>query len=395
MKPKYCLLLFFTLSFACTHTINVKNEKKGKLIATHCLVPGELKKIPIDYETAPQSPYMQMIDDNAGTRLLTCCNPHTHSIDFYDYETGIKIGSTRYEKEGPNGVVNISGYYIQNMDSIFIYNTRMQELVLTDNTGKVKKRISFRGDGRDDWYNYFPQYLFFTVIPIIKIQDKLILTGCQTIGLPAKTIDQHPFAACLDLKTDTINYIYTYPKELYGNEANWEGYWAGFVYPELSPDGEMIHSFPMSHHLYTGPWDSNDFTTVYAGSNKASTMHSIAMDPIRTPGEVVLDRLAREDIYTAIRYDRYRQLYYRIILHGIPGADRSTPRSKKPVSVIIMDRRFNYMGETEIGTGEQWNWNNMFVTREGLNIEYISDDALDEDFMIFQIFKVEKSDDNL
>lgn len=384
------MLVFVVLLISCTRTIKIKNEKEGKLIATHCLTPGEVKKFEIDDETAPQSPYIQMFDDISGIRLFTFFNPYNHSIYYYDYDTGIKINTTKYYKEGQNGILNISGYYIQSKDSIYLYSARTIEIALTDSAGKVNKRISFRGDGRDNWYNTFPQYAFSTVIPIIKIQDKLILTGFQTVALPAKALDKHPFAACIDLKTENINYTYTYPEMLYGYNANWEGNFATFVYPELSPTGEMIHSFPMSHNIYITPWNSNNYKTIYAGSNYASTIHSIDMDPKRTPGEVILDRMVREDMYTAIRYDSYRKLYYRIILHGIPDANHNTQSSKKTISVIIMDERFNYMGETVIGSGEQWNWKNMFVTREGLNIEYISHDDLDENFMIFKIFTVEK-----
>ena len=390
MNSKYFLAIFFVLFVSCTHTIKVKNEKEGQLTATHRLITGDLKRIEIDDETAPQSTYMQIVDDTSGVQLMTFYNRYTHSINYFDYAAGKKLGATKYEREGPNGIFNVTGYYFLNKDSIFVHCIPTAELILTDNDGIVKKRWSLRGDGREKWFNFFPQFASSTVIPIIKIQDNLILTGLQTVAIPAEAIDDRPFAASLNFKTDEIKYIYNYPKEYYGFNTNWEGDLATFVYPELSPAGEITLSFPMSHNLYIAPWDSDDFRTVYAGSNYASTIHSIDMEPKKTPMEVIRDHWAHEDKYMAIRYDQYRQLYYRIIIHGIPGADRSTREVEKPISVIVMDEQFNYMGETVIGTGEQWNWKNMFVTREGLNIEYIGIEEEDEDYMIFQIFNVEK-----
>ena len=391
MNSKYCFILLSLLLFSCTRTISVKNEKKGKLTATHYLVQSGVKRILLDYETAPKPPYMQMIEGANGEQILTFLNPHKNAIYFYDYDKGIQLGRTIYEKEGPNGILRMTAYYIHNMDSIYVQNMPMIELALTDNAGNVKHRISLR-DNRTDWYNYLPQYILYTVIPIIKIQDKLILTGLQTVAIPPEAINERYFAACIDIKTNEIEYMYTYPEELCGSNANWEGDQSTFVYPELSPAGEMIHSFPMSHDIYIAPWNSNDFKTVYAGSNNASAINSINLDPKRTTREVFLAKRMKEDWYTAVRYDPYRKVYYRILLQGIPGATHGTRREEKPIAVIIMDEQFNYMGETVIGTGEEWNWINTFVTREGLNIEYISNDEQDEDYMTFKIFTIEKID---
>ena len=43
-----------------------------------------------------------------------------------------------------------------------------------------------------------------------------------------------------------------------------------------------------------------------------------------------------------------------------------------------MDEQFNYLGETPLGTSDEWNWSNSFVTEEGLNIEYIDKADLEE-----------------
>ena len=390
MNSKHCIVLYCLFSFSCTNTISVKNEKQGKLTASHYLALGEEKKILLDYDTAPNPPYMQMLEDESGKRILTFLNPYMNAIYFFDYEKGIQIGKTAYEKQGPNSILRMTSYYIHNMDSIYVYNMPMIEIALTDSAGNVKSRISLR-DNRADWYNYLPQYLLSTSIPVIKIQDKLILTGLQTVAIPSESINELYFAACVDIKTNEVEHIYTYPEELYGSNTNWEGDQATFVYPELSPAGEMIHSFPMSHNIYVAPWNSNDFKTRYAGSNNASTIHSINLDPKRTPNEVVLDRLVREDMYTAILHDPYRHIYYRFMLQGISGATITTPLKSKPVVVIIMDENFNYLGETIIGTGEEWNWENSFVTPDGLMMEYIdlNVDSVEE-YLILKTFTVEK-----
>ena len=393
MKLKFYLILFSMFLFSCTqNVVRNKNEKAGKLVATHYLVQCGIKKIPIDDDTPPMPLSTQMIEDAVGNRILTTLNTYKNAIYFYDYESERQIRKICYEKEGPNGIPRFVGYYIINMDSIYVYNNMMPEAVLTDSSGIVKQRISLWNEKRQDSPLYFPQYSFSTIIPFMRIGDKLILTGFSPTPLSSQLIDKFRFTACIDLKTGEAEFLYTYPEELYGSDSNWEGGIATLVYPELTPAGEIIHSFSVSHNLYIAPWNSTNYKTIYGGSNNASTIQSFDSDPKATPREKMILQNVQEDLYTAIRYDPYRKVYYRIFWQGISGITSGVALVKKPIAVIIMDEQFNYMGETVIGTGEQWNWKNFFVTREGLNIEYIGEDDFDEDYLTFKIFNVEKID---
>ena len=99
----------------------------------------------------------------------------------------------------------------------------------------------------------------------------------------------------------------------------------------------------------------------------------------------------QQDLYTAILHDPYRHVYYRFMWQGIPDATVKTSWKEKPMIVIIMDEQFNYMGETVIGTGEEWNWQNSLVTPEGLMMEYIDLDMdSEEEYLILKTFTVEK-----
>lgn len=55
-----------------------------------------------------------------------------------------------------------------------------------------------------------------------------------------------------------------------------------------------------------------------------------------------------------------------------------------------MDEQFEYLGEKLIGTAEEWNWTNSFVTEEGLNIEYIDPKDIEETYMNFKIFTIKQ-----
>jgi len=120
-------------------------------------------------------------------------------------------------------------------------------------------------------------------------------------------------------------------------------------------------------------------------------IHSIDDSRKRTPNEVILTHILQQDLYAAILHDPYRHVYYRFMLKGISNATVSTRLNEKPVVVIMIDEQFNYLGETVLGSLEEWNWENSFVTPEGLMIEFI-DLNVDsgEEYLIFKTLNVEK-----
>lgn len=104
---------------------------------------------------------------------------------------------------------------------------------------------------------------------------------------------------------------------------------------------------------------------------------------------MIISHFIRNDEYGAIKYDKYQKVYYRFLRKAMPNAPDNTPWKAKPVTVIIMDENFNYLGEQSIGTGEKWHLENAFVTSEGLNIEYVAN-GLNEDQLVFKIFNLKK-----
>jgi hypothetical protein len=395
----FILIIPVLLVVSCTHTISTKNEYAGKLTATsHLVISGE-KKIHLDYETAPKPIYMQMLEDASGVRMLTFLNTHKNAIYFYDYKSSEYISNIGLEREGPNAVLSIEGYYVKNMDSIYVYDRPVTEVALIDSAGHVKQKISLRGQFADaenkrdpQWAYHYPQYLFRTVAPFIEINGKLLLTGFFPFSIPDSIINNFRFMASLDMKTIHVDYKYLYPKELVGSNVTWDDPVFMQVYPALLPTGEIIHSFTMSHNLYVTEWETEASKTVYAGSNVAGTIRSMDFEQRKAPDEAIVTHYLQQDLYTAILHDPWKKVYYRFLLQGIPDATFNTPLGKKPVIVILMDEQFHYLGETLIGTEDEWNWTNSFVTQEGLNIEYIDPvdkEELDEEYLNFKIFTIE------
>lgn len=387
----FYLLLVLATSSCSNSIVTIENKMAGHLISTHRLIVKEDKRFVLDSVTATKAPFIQVYTDSVGVRYLTLLNPYSNSIYFFNYNNSDYIGKINYAREGANAILSMAGYYILNMDSIYIYNRPPVEIVLADSSGHVKNRIALHTDEKG-WAKYYPQYIFNAVNPFIKKEDNLIFSGFAPFSIEDSLINKFHITACIDLKNNQSDFINSYPSALYGNNANWDDPLFMQTYSILSPNGELVNSFPPSHDLYITNLKSGNSKTVYGGSNVARTITSIDWDLStgKTPDQKIIEHYLNQDLYAGILYDPWRKMYYRFMQQGLVNATTRTPLTSKPVVVIIMDEQFNYLGETLIGTGDNWNWKNSFVTEEGLNIEYLDTKDIDETFMNFKIFTIEK-----
>lgn len=383
-----CLAVLLLTS--CTNsTVRIRNENQGRLRATVKLEVVEEKSFLLDDNTAPKPEYTQMYEAPDGRRYFTFLNSYNNSVYFYDYSTQDYVEKISWEKTGPNSIPLLKGYYIKSPDSIYVYNKHPLEIILTNSRDSIMDKISLLGEVKDksQWiYFYYPQYYLQTVVPFIKTSRELLLTGFYYGVLPDSLISKFRFTARLDLKTNRLRFSNSYPRSLYGHNYNWFSEFVTTVYSDLHPDGDkLLLSFPVSHDIYLADLNTGEYTRIYAGSNYAGTICSIDKDPKNTTNEDMLDSFMKNDVYSAILYDRFREVYYRFMLKAMPDVTVHTPWKKKVVSVIVMDKDFGYLGETTVGPWDKWNWQNSFVTSEGLNIEYFGDDN-GEDYIKFEIF---------
>ena len=384
--------ILFLILLGCTNrVIRVVNEKNGKLIPLVNLEIVSSKKYALDYESAPKPQYTQIYSDLNGIRYFTFLNKYNNSIYFYDYLNESYVKKISFNKKGVDEVKGLMGYYIYSLDSIFLYSKPLVQILIGNKEGKILNRISLKNNKPKDWFKYYPQYVPYTVSPFIKRTNEIILTGQYLYSLPESSINSFKFTTRVDLKTNHVSFNYSYPLTLYGSNYNWNGRLFTEVFTELHPDGDkLIFSFPVSHDLYIADLNSEVYQKVYSGSNNIKEICSLNKEPIKTSDMTSQMHFVQQDTYSAIIYDKYRKVYYRYVLLGKPDATINESWREKPVSVIIMDKDFNYLGETKIGIGErEWFWQNSFVTEEGLNIEYIEKD-IDEHYLNLRIFKIKK-----
>jgi hypothetical protein len=393
IKIKYLSIALLTLAAlsGCKHNVvELKNRYQGKLKASIRLNTVGEKTFQLDSSTAPRPQYMQMYTDSGGTENLTFLNTYNKSIYFYDYNT------TQYSHKNDYRKLHValpSAYLVKNSDSIYIYDRKKNELILTDHLLQSKKVIPLitHGDVKNyNWVHSFPQYYPHTVTPILQVKREIIFPGQYMTAIPDSIVDKFKFTAHVDMDKNRVRYTHRYPRTMYGNSYNWEeeGLFPTVYYDLTDRPEEMVFSFPVSHDLYLSDITNERYKVVYGGSNNAGTITSIDKDlesSHLTPEELIL-KVCQTDLYGAIKYDKYRHVYYRFLRKAMPGATKETDWKDKQVAVIVFDQKLKYLGETVIGTLKNCNWENSFVTAQGLNIEFIDPKRKNEDFLTLKIF---------
>ncbi|WP_037315971.1 DUF4221 family protein [Salegentibacter sp. Hel_I_6] len=389
-----CIITFISVS--CNENRKtIVNEKKGELHPTMELQQVASKSFLLDDETAPKPLYVEIFKDSSNVRLLTFLNNYNNSIYFYDFNKLNFIKKLSLDKEGPNGINMPMGFHIKEQDSIYIYHN-LFEVALLNKSGEVQNRISLNG-GHDirrndiSWAYVYPEFSVQTVIPFMERSNELLLSGYFSGSMPDSIVDKFNFLARMDYDLNEINYSHSYPSSLFGENVNWgEGLFKE-VFPELHPDGnKLIYSFPISHDLYITELNGQNYEKIYAGSKSAGTIKSINKKPGKASAQEIRSSFVRQDMYAAILYDKFRKVYYRFLRKALPDAPKHTSWKEKNIAIIILDQDFKYLGETTLGPETIWHWQNSFVTEEGLNIEYLDENNINEVNLTFKIFTPKK-----
>ena len=391
MKTKITIMLIIACFFsACkkNYVITLQNNQKGKLFSEKELYIYKEKKFELDSISAPLPKYMQFLIID-GIEVLTFLNTFDSSIYLYDYEKCCFIKKYSFKQDTPNEIRNPGAYFIIDEDSTYILDMAKMSLSLLNlKKDSLLYVVSLKGTEGKNWPKKLPQYALKTSSPIYKTGKKLILTGALFWSIPSNDINKFHFSAHVNTDNGKMTFHHQYPEEVYSHDVNWEGGLQTVANVAITPTGKIVYSFPPSHNLYIANIDSDDYISLYGGSNFAGNILSIDYaDKRKTPREKILENYIQQDMYGPIIYDPHQHVFYRFLYKKVANKKTNLSIQEKDICIILMDEDFKYLGESIIGNGREWNTNNSFVTPDGLCVEYIADKT-NEDYLKFKVFKI-------
>ena len=342
----------------------------------------------LDSETVQTTEYLQLF--KSGEEIIfSFVNEYDNSIVLYDYATGENMRKIKFEREGANGINSVTSYLIINEDSICLYDRTTHLLSLANDRSivKDKKRINIvrclKGDSIFAPSELFPR----TNSPILKIGDELLLSGTLFYEFEGENDSNRPVMAFYNLQKNTIRYSDSYPSMYHS--GNWGGSFTyRFPYYTLSPNNELVISFAADHNIRVHHVDSLQYHEFYAGTKEDIVIEPVekSLDFEHFSPEADRDHYVHSLNYGCIHYDSYREVYYRLAGHPDSSIDPKEGVLRKPMSVTILDKNFQIVGETMLPQ-ELYLLNQCFVGPDGFHIQVESED---DDIMRFKTFELLK-----
>jgi len=206
-KPQLSIyfLIFSLFIFSCTGRDSIPTSYQ-------LTESGEMVRIPLDTATSNLSDGLQFFPGE--TPLLFNLNWMENSIQIYDLTEKKKIKELKFDYEGPNGVLDIMGIYIHNLDSIFLFNQLVNQLTLIDTSGTIKSKITY--EAPDQYSPAFIHNAYFKSPPILNGNKLVVKTHFygQITSVTNDQLNEKELMYEIDLETGKTDFLgIKYPKD--------------------------------------------------------------------------------------------------------------------------------------------------------------------------------------
>jgi hypothetical protein len=311
-----------------------------------------------------------------------------NEILFYDLNTGVLEFTIKPYVEGNNGVGFFNGYYIHNLDSIYITEGSSSELSIIDRNAILKDKIQYAESAEGIPLKAYSS-ITFLYQPMVVIDNKMyILPSCN------RWAETDPVCAVIDMATHHVQALlgFTYPTfpgaDNKAKSSGDEGYLSRCF------DGKrFVYSFYFDENIYVAPPDHEHVELVKVKSNYIDKVK--LLDDY---GNVTLEDGCENPNYGNMLYDEYRDVFYRIA-YPQTELERKDIRAidllrygRKNFSIIILDKDLNIIGETMF-PDYTYNSTVMFIREDGLYISnsHFMNPEYSDDVLSFRRFDLVKN----
>lgn len=338
------------------------------------------KSFLLDASISQEINYLQVVNDDT----VAFFNKPDYSIRYFRISDGHEVGKTQLYREGPHALRGVQGFCYVSPDSVWVYEYWESHLVRVNARGEIAETRKVKDGLSSPLYGVFPFPM--TDTPILRWGNRLILQGMD--GLTGE--GQLPGCTQIyDLADGTTTCANGYPS-VYGdpdkNAKNWGAFSFRQVPYTMGPEEELVLSYPADDsvrvfRLSTG--QTRSFPARY--SKKTAACQPMTSPSVQADTEQYLDQY----LYAGIVYDKYRHFYYRLVLLPLEDYDLNDAKTQqKQLAVMILDESFRVVGEFELPK-DTYKYRNLFVSREGLHVNALSED---DDFLRFVTLVPEKRD---
>lgn len=380
----YLYILIF--SFSCTHKKETNN-------AMTIAATNETLTFQLDKTTRNWIQSLFLFKDIDGEEYLTFQNEGQNELLIYNLNNQKMESKITPAIDGSQGVGLFLGYYMHNLDSIFLTVVGIPEIAIINKEAQVIDKLSYEiaTDSTLIKQIYATSNIYQ---PLYIIDNKLyFVPGCNRWG------KNNPMCAYIDLSTrETHTLPLPYPKF---PEADNKTKRAGVEeYLSRCYNGkEFIYSFYFDEDIYIV---SIDHKKIERKKIKSKYINNIKMPNDYNQGldlQTGFRESCERSNYGNLLYDKYRDVYYRIAFPQTEIEDKQINTmelmryGRKVFSIIILDNQFNIIGET-LFPAYTYNSNLIFIREDGIYISnsHFMNPEFSDDILSFHKFELKRID---
>lgn len=331
--------------------------------------------------------YMSWYNQILNDTLVRFSNGTENVLELVDLKEKKFIDLFKYQKESDLGVGRLQGFKYVNRDSIFIFNDT--QLVLTNiNNDTIIDIFDIKGDYDGLWYPLSTSNGHDVVL-----KDSKIYFGKTDFELTnSNTFYDSPLLMEIDLNTKKTKQFKSihFPEIYYDN--CWQNRLVTFSMCYNAKTKRFIFNFPISHNTFVFNPANNRLVKHYTPSKYVPEF----VEPMKCNVSDVKKRRAylfSKSYYYKSIYDPYRDVYYRIVKHGVDKEDAIKLAQgfygdhTIPFSIMIIDSNFKVIGETSFPENT-YTTGDFFVGPKGLYLQSnnMFNSNFDENIIKYDIF---------
>jgi len=347
---------------------------------------------PIDNETALYSASnFQCIEIN-DKHYLFFANAYDNTLRYHELTNKKLSKKIDLEFVGKNGVGHIEDVSIlhKKPNSLFLFNTDESKLYSLSQEGKVKfsaDLYDFNTNIPHD--NLFP-YISESSYMISKNNDFFIPGRLDIVPgfFEKEVIIKH------NIKSKKTSWVGKY-SDVYKDNF-WGPSYKYALKMTTDTNGKILLSYPVDPYIYEIS-EKGDIKQKALISSKYiketlpfnTNMSYVFSDSKRSYEKEKIYGYSHSD-YSTIRYDKFRDIYYRVAFIRPTEYEILKGNSKLHFSIIVFDNKLNRLGETELFSSSIYNTSKIVIFPEGLGL--IRRDKYDKNDseLTFSIFKIEE-----
>ena len=365
------LLICLFLSYVKTKDGLIESQY-GKVIS----FDKEEINIPIDDKTLTSYQVISCFQENRENLIYAYNNP-MHSLDIFNINDRT-VSHLSFNKEGENGILkNVSGLYVHQKDSLWLYSQGF--LYLVNNEGEVKGKYELP----------FPERGF------IMVETNFSTATTQLFYYPQR--NSVFYLTVTPTEESAIYLVYEYSLnsgtfkafELKGSETEkFAGKRFGFKqFPNVTYTGQdILYNFPISSNIYRIDIETGKETVFGGKSQYTPNLVSELTMPydMKDAGKHHIENVH----FFEIQYDPYKNIYYRLHLDKTENVSTTPFKDlcdSKELYLTCFDKNFRITSETKLENNIYTHYNSWGVIENGL---FITKDNLlneDQEFESFQL----------